>query len=91
MEYGVDVVGAVFPVCAHPVFFGGAVDCGEVELVLGGAEGEHEVEYGFVYFLGSAVGFIDFVYYDDGFEAYFYCFFEDETCLWHWAFEGVDE
>ena len=63
----------------------------EVELVFGGTEVAHEVEYHFVDFFGAAVGFVDFVDYDDGFEADLQCFLQDESCLWHGAFEGVDE
>ena len=84
-----DGVGRMLPVCAHPVVFGRTVDNGEVQLVFRCVEAEHQVENHFVHFFRTAVGFIYLIYYHDWFQADFQCFLQDETGLWHRAFEGV--
>ena len=86
-----DVGGRCLPVFAHPAVFGGAIDNGEVELILSGVEGEHEVEHHLVDLLGATVGFVDLVDHHDGLETYLKGFLEYETGLGHGALEGVDE
>ena len=87
----VDVFGGVVVVFAHPVVFGRAVNDGEAELLFGGAEFEHEVEHHFIDFLGAAVGFVDFVDDDNGFEADLQGLLQNKARLRHGTLEGVDE
>ena len=76
---------------AHPAVLGRAVDHGEVELLLRGVEVAHQVEHHFVDFLGAAVGLVHLVDHDDGLKAYLEGLLQDEACLRHGAFEGVDQ
>ena len=87
----VDVLGRLIVVFSHPPVLCGAIDHGEIKLVLGGVEVAHEVEDHFIDLFGSAVGFIDFVDNDDGLQSDFKCFLQHETCLRHGAFKGIDE
>ena len=91
VEHGQDIVGRLLPVGAHPAVFGRTVDCGEVELVLGGVETEHQVEHHLLHLVGTAVGFIDLVDYHHRLEPHLYSLLEHETRLRHRAFESVDK
>ena len=85
-----DVLGGGVIVLTHPALLGGAVGGGELELVVVGAEVEHEVEDGLLRQLGVAVGLVDLVDHHDGFEAQLDGFLEDEASLRHGAFKSVD-
>ena len=86
-----DIVGGFAPVGAHPSVFGRAVDGGEVELVLGSVEVEHQVEHHFLHLVGAAVGLVDLVDHHYGLQAHLDGFLEHETRLGHRALEGVDQ
>ena len=86
-----DVGSGFVEVLAHPAVLGRAIDNGEVELVLGGIEREHEVEHHFVNLLRAAVGLIDLVDHHDGLEANLEGLLEHETRLGHRSLEGIDE
>ena len=60
-------------------------------MVLRGAEREHQVEDLLVYGLGTAVGFVDLVYHDDGLLAQREGLLQYEPRLGHGALEGVNQ
>ena len=91
VEQGRDVGGGPAPVGAHPGLLGGAVDRGEVELVFGGVEVEHQVKHHLVDLLGSAVGLVDLVDHHYGLESHLDGLLEHKARLGHRALEGVDE
>ena len=91
VEQGQDIVGGLVDIGAHPALFCRAVEGGEVELLFGGVEAEHEVEYHLLHLFGAAVGLVDLIDHHDGLEADFYSFLEHEAGLGHGAFECVDE
>jgi len=66
VEHRGDVAARLAPVAAHPALLGGAVDGGEVELVLGGVEVEHQVKDHLVDLVGTAVRLVDLVDDHDG-------------------------
>ena len=84
-----DVLRRGLPVGAHPALFGGAVGGGEVQLVVGGAEVEHQVEDSLLRQLGVAVGLVHLVDDHDGLETQLDGFLKHKAGLGHGAFEGV--
>ena len=86
-----NVAGRVFPVRPHPAHLGRSVNGREIELLLGGVEGKHQVEDFFLCDFGRAVFLVDFVHHHDGLESQFDGFAQDEACLRHGPFEGVHD
>ena len=86
-----DIVGHVVRVIRHPALLRRAVDRREVQLILGGAKVEHQVEHGFLHLVGAAVGLIDLVDDDDGLQAQLDGLLQHETRLRHRPLEGVDQ
>ena len=84
------VLGGCVPIFTHPTLFGGAVGGWEVELFVGSAEVEHQVEDRLLRSFGVAVGFVHLVDHNYRFEAQFDGFLKHETRLRHRAFEGVN-
>ena len=60
-------------------------------MVLAGAKVEHQVEHGFLYFVGTAVGLVHLVNHHNGLQLQLDGLLQDETGLWHGAFKGIDE
>ena len=87
----VDVARGLLVVFAHPAVLGRAVDHGEVELVFGGVEREHQVEHHLVHLFGAAVGFVDLVYHHYGLQPYLQGLLQHKPRLRHRALKGVDE
>ena len=85
-----DVLGGGVPVFAHPALLGAAVGGGELQLVVVGAEVEHEVEHSLLRGLGVAVGFVDLVDHHDRLQSQFDGLLQHEACLGHRTLEGVD-
>ena len=91
VQQGADVVGLFLPVGAHPVVLCRTVDDGEVQLVFGGVQAEHQVEHHFVHLFGAAVGLIDLVHHHDGFQTYLQRFLQHEAGLRHGTLEGIHQ
>ena len=79
----------MLPVSTHPVIFGRAVDNGEVQLIFRCIKAEHQVKNHFVYFVRAAVGLIYLINHHNGFQTDFQCLLQNETGLWHRAFESI--
>ena len=75
----------------HPAHLGRSVNGREIELLLGGVEGEHQVEDFFLRDFGRAVFLVDFVHDHNGLEPQFDGFSQDEARLRHGSFEGVHD
>ena len=86
-----NVSGGVVVVLTHPSVLGRAIDNGEVELVLGSIQREHQVEYHLVDLLRTAVGLIYLINYHDRLQANLECLLQHETGLRHGALKSVDE
>ena len=86
-----DVSGRLLPVLAHPAVLGRTVDDGEVKLVFGGVQREHQVEHHLVDLLGTAVGLVYLVDNDNRLEADLQRLLKHEARLRHRSLEGVDE
>ena len=61
VQEGGDVIGGLPPVLGHPALLRGTVDGLEIQLVLGGAEVEHQFEHLFLHLVGPAVGLVHLV------------------------------
>ena len=85
------VRGGVLPIRSHPAHFGRAEHRGEVELLFGGPEVEHQIEDLFLNEVGGAVLLVHLVDHHDGGEPEFERLAQDETRLGHGPFEGVDQ
>ncbi len=72
-------------------FLGAGVDDGEIELLVGGVEGDEEVENAVEDFVGLGVLAVDLVDDDDGLGAGFEGLAQDETGLGLRAVGGVDD
>ena len=92
-EYGIqqigDVAGGVLPVGTHPALLGAAEHGLEVELLLGGAQVEHEVEHLFLNFLGAAAGLVHLIHHHYGLLAHSQGLLQHETRLGHAALERI--
>jgi hypothetical protein len=92
VEQGLDGVARILgEVADGPAVASGGVEDGEVELVVGGAEFDEEVEDFVEDFVVALGGLVDLVEDDDGLEAELEGLVEDEAGLGHGAFGGVDE
>ena len=83
------IVGRLLPVLTHPSVLGGAIHHGEVQLVLSGIEGEHQVEHHLINLLGSAVRLIYLVHHDNRFESNLQSLLQHETSLRHRSLECI--
>lgn len=63
----------------------------EIQLIFRGVEVVHQVEYHFVYLIGPAVGFINFVNYHNRLQANLKGFLQYKTGLRHRTFERIDQ
>ena len=86
-----DVVGRSIVVLAHPSVLGRTVDHGEIQLVLGGVEREHQVEHHFIHFLRTAVGFVHLIHHDYGLQTNLQSLLQHEASLRHGTFEGINK
>ena len=91
VQEGGDVTGGLAPVGGHPALLRGTVDGLEIELVLGGAEVEHEFENLLLHLVGAAVGLVHLVDDDDGLLAHVQRLVQHETRLGHAALERVHQ
>ena len=91
VEQVLDVAGGVRVVGAHPAVLGRTVDDGEVQLVLGAAKVEHQVEDHLIHLLGTAVQFVHLVHDHDGLQSDFQGLAQHEAGLRHGALEGIDQ
>ena len=85
-----DILGGSVPILAHPALLGRTVGGGELQLVVVGAEVEHEVEDSLLRQLGVTVGLVHLVDHHDGLQTQLYGFLQHEAGLWHRPFEGID-
>ena len=86
-----DIVGRFLPVLTHPAVLSRTINHGEIQLLLGGIEREHQIEYHLVNLLRAAVRLIHLVNYNDRLQADFECLLQHETCLRHRTFEGINQ
>ena len=84
-----DVGGRVLPVGTHPTVLGGTIDRREIQLIVGGAEVEHQFEDGLLREVGMAVGLIDFVDDHDGLQSQLDGLLRHEAGLRHGSLEGI--
>ena len=91
VQEGGDVTGGLAPVLGHPALLRAAVDGLEVQLLLGGAEVEHQLEDLLLHLVGTAVGLVDLVDHHDGLLAHVQRLVQHETRLGHAALERVHE
>ena len=62
-----DIFGGLFPVGRHPALLGRTKNCREIELFICGIQAHHQFEYSFLHIIGGTVGFVNFVYNNNGF------------------------
>ena len=86
-----NVVSGILPLLSHPSVLGGTIDNREIELVFSGVEREHQVEHHFVDFLGAAVGFVDLVDHNNGFQTNLQCLLQHESSLRHRTFKSINQ
>ena len=79
------------PIRPHPTLFAAAVHHGEIQLVLVGLQGEHEVEHLLVHLFRCAVRLIHLVDHDDGLQTELDGLAQYEACLRHGAFESIHQ
>ena len=91
VEQIMDIGGGLLVVLAHPVVLGRTIDHGEIQLVFGGIEREHEVEHHLVNLLGTAVGFVHLVDHYDGLQPNLQRLLQHETGLRHGSLKSIDE
>ena len=91
VQEGGDVIGGILPVGGHPALLRGTVDGLEIELVLGGAQVEHEFENLLLHLVRAAVGLVHLVDDDDGLLAHVQRLVQHEARLGHATFERVDQ
>ena len=91
IKHGIDVVGGLAPVEAHPVLLCRAIYCGEIKLLLGGIEVEHQVEHHLLHLIGTTVGLIHLIYHHNGFQSHLNGFLKHKSRLWHRTLKGVNE
>ena len=91
IQQGGDVAGRLTPVFGHPALLGAAVNCLEIQLVLGRSQVEHQVEHLFLDFVRAAVRLVHLVDDHDRLLAHFNGFVQHETGLRHAAFESIDQ
>ena len=85
-----DILGGGVPILTHPALFGAAIGGGELQLVVVGAEIEHQVEHSLLGQLRVAVRLVDLVDNNNRLQAQLDCFLQHEACLWHGAFESIN-
>ena len=86
-----DIVGLLFPVMGHPALLGRAVDGLEIQLVLIGAEVEHQFENLLLHLVGTAVGLVHLVDHHDRFLPHVDGLVQHETGLGHAAFKRIHQ
>ena len=91
VQEGGDVIGGLAPVLGHPALLRGTVDGLEIQLVLGGAEVEHQFEHLFLHLVGPAVGLVHLVDDHDGLLAHVQGLVQHEPRLRHAALERVHQ
>ena len=91
VQKGGDVVGGLTPILGHPALLRGAVHGLEIQLVLGGAQVEHQLEHLFLHLVGPAVGLVHLVDDDDGLLAHVQGLVQHEPRLRHAALERVHQ
>ena len=85
------IVRWCLPIVRHPIVFGRAVYCGEIELLFRCIEVEHQLEDRILHLVGVTVGFVYLVYHYNGQKSYLQCFLQYEACLRHRSLESVDQ
>ena len=88
---GFDVVALLAECCGRPAIAGGGVDDGKIQCVVGGFEGDKEVEDFIDHIVGAGVGAVNLVDDDNRLELVFKGLAEDESRLRHRTFKGMDQ
>ena len=86
-----DVRCRCLPVGAHPALLCRAEHHGEVQLLLRGIKGKHQVEHHFVHLVGAAVRLVHLVYHHDGFQSYLQRLLQHKPRLRHRTLEGIHQ
>ena len=91
IQKGRNIFCGLLVVLAHPALLSRAIDGLKVQLFFTGIEAKHQVKDHILHLFGTAVGLIDLIDDDDGFEPHFDSFLQDEARLGHRSFEGINE
>ncbi len=86
-----DILRGLLPVLGHPALLGAAVNGLEVQLVLVGAQVEHEFENLLLHLVRAAVGFVHLINDHNGLLSHVDGLVEHETRLRHAALEGIHQ
>ncbi len=86
-----DVRGRLSPVVGHPALLRASIDGLEVQLVIRGVEGAHQVKHLLLHLLRTAVQLIDLVHHDDRLLPHLDGLLKHKTRLRHTALERIDE
>ena len=85
----INVISRLLPVGTHPIILGRTVDNGEIQLVLGCIQAEHQVEHHLVHFFGTAIWLIHLIHNNDRFQTNLQSFLQYKPCLRHRTFESI--
>ena len=86
-----DVCCGLVIVLTHPTVLGRAIDHGEVQLVFGGIQREHQVEHHLIHLFRTTVGLVHLVHHHDRLQSNLQSLLQHETGLGHRALESVHQ